>query len=168
MASVERKLGSSRPRKCHSAIPISNGVDARKTMNVSTLACCSVFMLVKMHARKAAATGKKHFAFPRSSSSTSMRPAMPASFTDTQDDTDCASSKNEGAGRKCTASLLMTSMMDEQAPYPTTAKTTDACCVAVEDICATTSDSKRCAFALFRRRRAGVAGPRRRNARRSL
>ena len=48
-------------------------------------------------------------------SSTSMKPAIPTALTATQDDVTCARSTNEGAGSRCTASLLITSMIDEQA-----------------------------------------------------
>jgi len=54
-------------------------------MNVSTLANCSVLMFAKIHARKAAATGKKARIFGNSTSSTSMKPRAPTNLTATHE-----------------------------------------------------------------------------------
>ena len=113
MARALRMLGSSRPMRTHSARPTSSGVEARNTMNVSTFAYCSVLIFAKIHARKAAATGKNARIFSYSSSSTSMQPNAPTILTASHEHVTCASRTNDGAGSKCTASLLITSLNGE-------------------------------------------------------
>jgi len=45
-AMQERQLGSCRPRKAHSSTQTASGQEARKTITVSMLLCCSAFMFV--------------------------------------------------------------------------------------------------------------------------
>ena len=54
-----RQRGGVRVRARFKAAPMTTGVLALKTMNVSTLQYCSVLMLANIHARKATDTQKK-------------------------------------------------------------------------------------------------------------
>ena len=82
------------------------------------MAYCSVFMFAKTQARKAAAMGRKARSLLHSSASTSMTPARPRPLTTNHDAKNCVSSTKLGAGRRWTASLLTTSISEEQAMYP--------------------------------------------------
>ena len=56
---MEAAEGTVRVRVRVEAAPMTTGVLALKTMNVSTLQYCSVLMFVNIHARKATDTQKK-------------------------------------------------------------------------------------------------------------
>ena len=53
-----------------------------------------------------------------------MIPSQPAPCTDSAVEAHCSNKMQIGAGNKCTDSLLTTSMTEEHAPKPSTAKTT--------------------------------------------
>ena len=94
---------------------MSTGVEARKTMKVSTLANCSVLMLAKISATKVSETGANATALPHDSASTRATPSCPATHTAPAEVSSCSVRMKLGAWRWWMASLLSSSSTEDVA-----------------------------------------------------
>jgi len=113
--SAERVDGASRPMKAASAHDVISGTSVRKTMTVSTLAACSIFMFVKIATSNTSGTIQNARTRSRSSGAHSSCPRRPSPRTTTALTRNCSAIRLDGYGKARSASLFTTIIIDEQS-----------------------------------------------------
>ena len=92
-----------------------SGTSVRKTMTVSTLAACSIFMFVKIATSKTSGTIQNARTRSRSSGAHSSWPRTPSPRTTTALTRNCSAIRLDGYGKARSASLFTTIIIDEQS-----------------------------------------------------